>query len=82
MKNTMRDRELMVNIFTPLLPFTYSLSMQHKQTVITVCKKERYIVKISEMGRKKVKHSEDFACNLCRAEIKTKMAARLFYSKD
>lgn len=47
MKNTMRegrDRELMVNIFTPPLTFTYSSSMQNRE--ITSCKKKkRYMEK-------------------------------------
>lgn len=39
-------------------------------------------MKISGTDRKKVKHSEDHACDLCRGEIKTETAAGLLYSKD
>lgn len=74
MKNTMRegrDRELMVNIFTPPLLFTYSSSMQNR--VITSCKKKKKKKEkiYGEIGRKVVMHSEDYACNLCRAEKRT-----------
>lgn len=78
MKNTMSegcDRELIVNILTPFLPFTHCLSMQKR--VITYVKKkqkqqkkDRYMEKV--VSRKVVLHSEDYACQLCRAEKKTR----------
>lgn len=36
--------------------------------------------KNGEIGSKKVLHSEDYACNLCRAEKKIQLAASQFYS--
>lgn len=62
MKKTMSegcDRELMVNTFTPPLPFTYSLSMQNR--LISTCKKQtnkqkKDIRRNGEIGRKVVMH--------------------------
>lgn len=73
MKNMMCegcDRELMVNIFTTPLPFTYSSSMQNR--MVTSCKKQKDMRRNGETGRKVVMYTEDYACNLCWAEKKKK----------
>lgn len=73
MKNMMCegcDRELMVNIFTTPLPFTYSSSMQNR--MVTSCKKQEDMRRNGETGRKVVMYTEDYACNLCWAKKKKK----------